>query len=99
MADEHERIEEMRRGTQARAIMDNPLWHEAWENLEQTILNAWRESPTRDEEGREALWVMLKVAERVKGHIKTVLETGQMAEMQIADLRKRRERRDARARR
>ena len=99
MADEHERIEEVRRGTQARAILDNPLWIEAWTELEGRLLKEWREAPAEDVEGREVLWLMLKIAERVQGHIKTVLETGQMAEMQIADLRKQRERRDGRARR
>ena len=99
MADEHERIEEMRRGTQARAIIDNPLWAEAWDTMETRILEEWRDAPAEDVEGREVLWLMLKIAERVQGHMQSVLETGQMAEMQIADLRKQRERRDGRARR
>ena len=99
MADEHERIQEMHRGTQARAILDNPLWAEAWQGFEDRLLKEWRDAPASDTEGREVLWLMLKMSERVQGHIKGILETGQMAEMQIADLKKQRERRDGRARR
>lgn len=54
------------------------------------ITQQWASSPAKDAEGRERLWVMLKLLDRIEGHIKSIAETGKMAKKQIADVEDRR---------
>lgn len=81
--DEGARYQERERGAKARQIIDSPLWVEAWTTLETRLTEAWKLSSTGAAERRELIYMQLTAAAEVRGHIETVLETGQLAEMQI----------------
>jgi hypothetical protein len=81
--DESERLRERERGSKARQIVDNPLWAEAWTTLDAKLTDAWKASQTGMSERRELIYLQLRAAAEVRGHIETVLETGQLAEMQL----------------
>lgn len=81
--DELSRRRESERGNKARQIIDNPLWDEAWTALESKLMDAWKSSQTGQMERRELIYLQLRAAAEVRGHIETVLETGQLAEMQL----------------
>lgn len=76
--------EEVRRGERARAILDDPLVKEARGRLRAELLAAWEASPARDAEGREALWQLLKLSDRLFGQFETLLMTGRLAAETLA---------------
>jgi hypothetical protein len=80
-------IREAAKASRARELLEDALLQEAFAEIENTYLAAWRAAPARDTEGREGLWFMLRALDGVKGHLKTVLETGRMAEEQLRLLR------------
>ena len=81
--DELARRRERERASKAKQIIDNPLWDEAWIALESKLTEAWKSSQTGMAERRELIYMQLRAAAEVRGHIETVLETGQLAEMQL----------------
>lgn len=74
-----ELTKEEQRGRDADALRANPLFVEAFDTIEREIEQAWKDSPARDEAGREKLWLMLQLLARVKRHVESVSLTGQMA--------------------
>lgn len=81
--DEVSRRRESERGRKAQQIIDSPLWEEAWTTLESRLMDAWKSSRTGETERRELIYMQLRAAAEVRGHIETVLETGRLAEMQL----------------
>jgi hypothetical protein len=79
---------EVARGQRARAILDDPLVDEAFATIERECLGEWRRAPARDVEGRERLWLMLKMAERLKAHFVSLIDSGKLAAERIAQLEK-----------
>jgi hypothetical protein len=63
--------------------MEHPLLSEAFATLKAQYVSAWESSPARDIQGREELWRLLKSLSAVEGHLKTVVETGKMARLQM----------------
>jgi hypothetical protein len=51
------------------------------------LTDEWQASPARDKEGRETLWLMLKTARAVHAHLKQIMETGQLATLQLEQKR------------
>lgn len=76
--------DELRRGERARAILDDPLVKEARERLRAELLAAWEGSPARDAEGREALWQLLKLSDRLFGQFESLVMTGRLAAETLA---------------
>lgn len=79
---------EISRGQRARAILDDPLVDEAFAALERECLAEWRAAPARDVEGRERLWLMLKMAERLKAQFTSLIDGGKLAGERVAELEK-----------
>ena len=77
---------EMARGQRAQAILDDPIMREAFATLERQCLAEWREAPARDLEGRERLWLMLKLVERLQRHFESLVADGKLAGERLARL-------------
>lgn len=78
-----DQTQEISRGQQALELMEHPLLVEAFAMLRAQYKTAWEESPARDPQGREELWRLVKSLSAVEGHLKTVVETGKMARLQV----------------
>ena len=78
--------QENHRGNQAKELLENPLLSEAFDTVELEIKRAWEDSPARDIEGREKLYQMLLLNRKVKRHIESVVQTGEMARRTLADM-------------
>lgn len=78
--------EENERGARAKELLLNPLLIEGFETVEREILHAWENSPVRDCDGREKLYQMLMLSRKVKRHIESVVETGEMAKRTLAEI-------------
>lgn len=76
------------RGRQAAELLEHPMLLEAFAALESEVMEQWKSSPARDEEGRERLWLMLRLSEKVKAHLTNLITTGRMAKIALKDLDK-----------
>lgn len=70
----------IRRGQRAKIILDDELVREARAEVRAEITKAWAESPVRDAEGRENLYLMLRMHDRVWQRLESVLDGGKFAD-------------------
>tara|TARA_R100000963_G_C4609103_1_gene80122 strand:- start:338 stop:574 length:237 start_codon:yes stop_codon:yes gene_type:complete len=68
--------EEIKRSNDAKAIIENPLYQEAYTELRTGLINELLETPLRDTEAREKLYLMIKMLDSVQARIKSIMETG-----------------------
>ena len=47
--------------------------------LEQDIKDTWYRTSLGDTEARESLWLSLRLLERIRLHLTSIIETGEMA--------------------
>ena len=82
MSADHEH--DARRGEQAVALLNHPLLREAFDKIKSELTDAWISSPARDVEGRESLYLSLKLLNQVESHMTSVINTGKMAEVLLS---------------
>lgn len=80
---------ELDRSQRAREVLDNPLYQEAIGSLRDQLRAEWVNSPARDTEGRERLWLAINLLGKVEQHLSQTLQTGQMARIQLDEKRSR----------
>lgn len=76
--------EQVLRGEEARQLLEHPLLVEAFQTIEQEVTQAWQNSPARDVEGRENLWLQRKLLQKLRGQLEEVMETGKVAKASLA---------------
>lgn len=74
---------ELRRGEQARQVIENEIYVEAWQSVRDGIIQAWESAPIRDQDGQHELKLMLKLLTDVRRNIETAMTTGKLAAIQI----------------
>ena len=80
--------DELRRGEQARQLLQNEIYQDAIAQVRQAIIDKWISAPMRDIEGQHELKLMLKLLGDVTGYLQTTLETGKMAQIQVESERR-----------
>lgn len=70
-------------GNRAKEILENEVFQAVFQQIKQEFTEQWQQSPARDSEGREKLWMMLKLAEKFEAMVKTTLETGKLAQLEL----------------
>jgi len=70
-------------GSRAREVLDNEVFQQAFADIEQELIERWKSSPARDQEGREKLWIYLHLHQQVKDNLVKVMEGGKLAEMNL----------------
>jgi hypothetical protein len=74
---------EAARGVRANEIVQDELFVEAFALLNDRLTTEWAESPVRDTEGRERIWLMQKLLKNVGDHLKEIAQTGKLANLQL----------------
>ena len=64
----------------AKSLLNDPLYNEAFDQLGESIFNTWANSSVNDVESREQCWLSLRLLERLRLHLTSIVETGEMAE-------------------
>lgn len=77
--------DEILRGQDAKRILNEPLYQEAFLLVKDGIVNAMSSSPMGDAETHNRLVISLQVLEQIKRQLQQVMETGQMAEIQVKE--------------
>lgn len=71
--------QESDRGIEARMLLDNHLLQDALKAIETEVVEQWAACPARDTEGKEALWQLMKTAQKFRGILTGYVQTGQLA--------------------
>lgn len=75
---------EIQRGERAAQLLQDDLIVEALDKVEREYTEQWKNSPVRDAEGREKLFLMVKTAQKFRMELESVMETGQLAKLSLA---------------
>lgn len=86
-ADNHHR--DSMRGRNAALILDNPVFHEAFEGMHAQLVAAITDHPPTDPEGLIALAQQLKLLDRLKTNFVSYVTVGEQADAAIERQRKR----------
>lgn len=70
-------------GNRAREVLENEAYIKAFNDLRAEITEKWQNSPSRDSQGRETLYLMLGLTNKLEGLLKTSLETGKLAMLDL----------------
>jgi hypothetical protein len=76
------------RAANARALLENDLLKEALAAIEAEVVQVWGATPQRDKEGKEALWQLYKTAQKFRSLLTGYIETGKVAQAQLAHYEK-----------
>jgi hypothetical protein len=71
---------EIRRGQDAERLINDPLYKEAFEKTKELLIQLMLQTDISEETERDRIYMTIKSLELVEQHIKSVLETGQLAE-------------------
>lgn len=88
MSDEGRRRDEVRRGAEAAALLENPLLKEALEALRRALMKQWADSDGAEERLRERVWMAVGILGKIEAALRIHAETGRLAAEQL-DLRDR----------
>jgi preprotein translocase subunit SecA len=70
-------------GDQARLVLENEAFQQALDDTRKEIIDQWQKAPARDVEGREKLWQLLKLTDKLEAHLRSSLETGKLAKLEL----------------
>ena len=71
----------MNREEEAKRLLENELFVEAFDTLEKELLLNWARTNSNDVSQRESCWLATRLLERIKAHITSIVETGHMAKV------------------
>ena len=63
----------------ARRLLSDKLFNESFSMLEKNLLDSWSSSGVGEVEAREQIWLSLRLLERIRLHLTSIVETGDMA--------------------
>ena len=67
------------REAKAKSLLSDELFNEAFSMLETDIKDTWYRTSLNDTEAREQAWLSLRLLERIRLHLTSIIETGEMA--------------------
>ena len=62
----------------ARSLLYYPLFNESFGAIKEDLQSRWENSGSTEVEARESIWLAMRLLDRIHGHIKSIVETGQM---------------------
>ena len=65
----------------ANRILTDPLYQEAFDVIKQDLMNRWEHSGSTELEARESIWLAMRLLDRIRSHLHSIIETGEMAKM------------------
>ena len=77
---------EISRAQKAKEILENEVYIEAMQALEDKLIKAWRTSPLRDIEGQHELRLSISIVDAIKSYFNQTFETGKIAQKQLDTL-------------
>ncbi len=69
------------RARHANNLLQDDLFVESFKILREDLMNRWSHSGSTESEARESIWLAMRLLDRLEGHFKSIVETGQMAKV------------------
>jgi hypothetical protein len=88
MASEDKLRDALQRGDRAKLLLQNELLIEAFEKLENKIMEEWKATDPEDKERREDAWRSLKLLQTLQGQFRRIVTTGEAASKELVRIRK-----------
>jgi len=73
---------------QARLVLENPAFSQAFDDIKMELIEQWQNSPARDKVGREHLYQLLRLTNKLELTLRSSLESGQLAKVDLAHKQK-----------
>jgi hypothetical protein len=73
---------DIQRGQNARRLIDDPLYKEAFDTTKEHLIDLLLQTKISEEVERDRIYITIKSLDLVDQHIKSVLDTGKLAEGQ-----------------
>jgi len=70
-------------GDQARLVLENEAFTWAFDEIRKEYLEAWTKSPARDAEGREKLFLMYSLTNKLQATLEAALADGKIAKVAL----------------
>ena len=74
------RGEELRRADEAKRLLDTPLFKESFITIREELIKHLLNTRVAEEVERDRLYITIKALDLVEQHIRSVFETGKLAE-------------------
>lgn len=68
---------------QAKLVLENEAFQQVFEDIKQELTEQWKTSPARDQDGREKLWLMLKLLDKLHLCLQSSLDSGKLAAKEL----------------
>jgi phosphomevalonate kinase len=65
----------------ANALLNDPLFNEAFDELRKDLMSRWEASGSTELEARESIWLAMRLLDRIHTHISSIVETGRMSDI------------------
>ena len=65
----------------AKTLLNDPVLKEAFDLLKEDLMNRWNHSGSTDLEARESIWLAMRLLDRIRSHLMSIIDTGHMAKM------------------
>ena len=66
------------REARAKSLLSDELFNEAFTTLETDIKDTWYRTSLNDTKAREQAWLSLRLLERIRLHLTSIIESGDM---------------------
>ena len=80
-------LEEIKKGEQAKKILDNQVYQEAFTTVKNNIIHAMQTSPLSDDVTHNRLVIALQTLNQIEKALTDIMQTGKMAQIQVNDLK------------
>jgi hypothetical protein len=74
-------------GNRAKEILESEVFTGAFDAIETEVIEQWTNSPARDQAARELMWTYIMLLRKVKANLMTTMESGKLAELDLAHRR------------
>ena len=68
----------------AKEVLENEAFQQVFADAKQEITEQWTKSPARDQDGREKLWLMLSMLNKLEAMLQSSLDSGKLAKLDLA---------------
>ena len=73
-------------GGLAREVLENEAYVRAHDAIKKEYIEAWLNAPQRDKEGREEIWLTIKLLDKLKATLEATMMDGRMARIETERL-------------
>ena len=71
-------MDQEERERRAHSLINDELLTEAFDALKEDLMSRWSNSGSTDLEARESIWLAMRLLDRIRGHLTSIVETGKM---------------------